>query len=75
VPSDPAVGTMFGEGRSLVGNFSAYDRRVPFMPPSPLRFTSGEELNVTIGVGQSTSAGSIAKEYSELGFIMRVIRE
>jgi len=72
LPSDITVGTIFAEGFSIVGNYSAKDRREPFIPPTPLLFKAGDELNTFITAGQSTNAGSIAEGYAEIAFIERV---
>ena len=72
VPSDAVVGTIFGEGFSVVGNYSARDRREPFLPPTPLLFKAGDELKVYITAGQATNAGSIGAGYAEIAFIERV---
>jgi len=67
-----SAGTHFGRGLSVIGNYSAYDRREPFIPPSPLTFREGEEVKVYITAGQATNAGSISAEYAEIAFIERV---
>ena len=72
VPDDMAPGTVFGEGFSVVGNYSAKDRREPFLPPTPLLFKAGDELKVYITVGQATNAGEIFASYAEIAFIERV---
>jgi len=72
LPADVVVGTIFGEGFSIVGNHSAKDRREPFLPPTPLTFKAGDELKVYITAGQATNAGSIAQGYAEIAFIERV---
>jgi len=72
VPTDIAPGLVFGEGFSVVGNYSTRDRREPFIPPSPLTFKAGDELKVYITAGQATSTGEIPKEYAEIAFIERV---
>jgi len=72
VPSDVIGGTIFGEGFSVVGNHSKYDRREPFLPPTPLTFRAGDELKVYITVGQATNAGEIGQNYAEIAFIERV---
>jgi len=66
------AGTYFGKGFSIVGNYSAYDRREPFIPPTPLMFKEGEEVKVYITTGQADYAGSISAEYAEIAFIERV---
>jgi len=73
IPPDRVVGVQFAEGVSLIGNFSAFDRREPFIPPTPLSFVSGELLRAEITVGEgSAGAGSIGQEYGEVAFIQRV---
>jgi len=72
VPSDIAGGTIFGEGFSVVGNYSAKDRREPFLPPKPLVFKAGDELKVYITAEQATNAGEILASYAEIAFIERV---
>ena len=72
VPDDVVVGTIFGEGLSVVGNYSAKDRREPFLPPTPLVFGAGSEVGVYITVGQGTNAGEIGTDYAEIAFIEKV---
>jgi len=67
-----SAGTRFARGISVIGDYSAYNRREPFIPPSPLVFKEGEEVKVYITVGQATNAGSIGAQYATLGFIERV---
>jgi len=74
VPSDAVVGVLFAEGLSMVGGFSEFDRRAPFIFPEPLHFVAGEELTAYITAAISTAAGEIAQGYSEIGFIMRATR-
>jgi len=66
------AGTHIARGISVVGNFSSKDRRFPFVPPTPLVFTSGDEVNVYITAGQATNEGSLATDLVEIGFIERV---
>jgi len=65
-------GTHFGRGLSLIGNYSHYDRREPFVLPKPIVFGEGEELKVYITASQASNAGEIGVKYAELGFIERV---
>ena len=65
-------GTHFGRGFSVIGNYSAYDRREPFVPPTPLVFKEGEEVKVYITIGRGTTGSSIGVEYAEIAFIERV---
>jgi len=66
------TGIYFGRGFSVVGNYSAKDRREPFLPPVPLKFVAGDELKVYITTGQATNTGFIDMVYTEIGFIERV---
>jgi len=70
--SGVSAGTHYGRGFSVVGNYSAYDRREPFIPPKPLTFKAGDELKVYITAGQGTGTGSIDVGYAEIAFIERV---
>lgn len=75
VPGDVVAGTFVGEGLSVVGNFSAYDRREPYIFKPQKIFKAGEELNVYITTDEgSTAQGSITKDCTELGFIEKVRR-
>jgi len=67
-----STGLYFGRGFSVVGNYSARDRREPFVPPKPLAFKAGDELKVYITAGQATAAGSIGQGAAEIAFIERV---
>ncbi len=67
-----SAGTYFGRGFSIVGNYSYYDRREPFVPPKPLVFKSGDELKVYITAGQATNTGSIAQSFTTIAFIEKV---
>jgi len=69
------TGVTFGKGFSVIGNYSAYDRREPFIPPTPLVFKEGEEVKVYITAGQATDPGYISVKYAEIGFIERVTVE
>jgi len=66
------VGTHIAQGFSVIGNFSSRDRRNPFIPPIPLAFTSGDEVNVYITAGQATNAATLGAKYVEIGLIERV---
>jgi len=67
-----SAGTYIARGFSVVGNYSSVDRRQPFLPPTPLVFNSGDEVNVYVTAGQATNAGSIDKKYVEIAFIEHV---
>ena len=68
-----SAGTHFGRGFSVIGNYSAYDRREPFIPPTPLTFKEGEEVKVYISAGVGGAGGSISAEVAEIAFIERVV--
>ena len=67
-----SAGLHIGRGFSVVGNYSLYDRREPFIPPTPLVFKAGDELKVYITAGQGTNTGEIPKVNAEIAFIERV---
>jgi len=70
-----ASGVSFARGFSLVGNYSAYDRREPFVPPTPLTFKEGAEVKVFVTTGLTGSGVSIEKKYAEIAFVERVTVE
>ena len=72
--AEALVGTYYGEGYSMIGNYSHLDMRPPFMFPEPLTFMAGEELNTYITSGIVTNAASIAQAGTEIGFIEKVRR-
>ena len=67
-----STGITIGRGFSVVGNYSLFDRREPFIPPTPLVFKAGDELKVYITAGQATNTGEIPKVDAEIAFIERV---
>jgi len=70
--ADFTSGHGFARGISVIGNYTNYDRREPFVCPTPLTFTEGEELKVFITTGVEGSGGSISTRYAEIAFIERV---
>ena len=66
--------TQIASGLSLIGNFSDVDGKPPLFFDPPLAFAPGEELGVylTIAVGTSVSAASLAAADTELGLIERI---
>ncbi len=64
----------YGEGNSLVGNYSTVDMKKPYMLPKPITFGAGEELNVFILSDIVTAASIIAQAGTEVGFILNVRR-
>jgi len=69
-----AVATYYGEGYTPIGNYTSVDTKLPFIFPTPLVFSAGEELNVYITSGIVTAAAKIAQAGSEVGFIEKVRR-
>ena len=65
-------GTHVGKGFSVIGNYSSYDRREPFVPPNPLSFKAGDEVKVYITAGAVGSSASIGVKYAEVAFIEKV---
>jgi len=67
------VGSFYGEGFSVVGNYSTVDTKLPWFAPGPITFMAGEELNAYIVADEgSGAAGSIAQAGSEVAFIEMV---
>jgi len=66
-----SAGTYFGQGFSYVGNYSAFDRRKPFIPPKPLIFPAGTEVKVFI-TAEAKGSDSLDKKYAEIAFIEKV---
>lgn len=64
----------YGEGNSLLGNYSTVDMKKPYMLPKPITFGAGEELNVYILSDIVTAASEIAQAGTEVGFILNVRR-
>jgi len=64
-------GTVGGSGFSLIGQYSHKDFRMPLLFDTPIKFTSGEELRVSVEVEAEGSGSEIDAEYLELGFILR----
>ena len=68
-----SAGTYFARGVSVIGNYSNYDRREPFVPPNPLTFKEGDEVKIYITTGAEGSSGSISVKYSEIAIVEKVI--
>jgi len=71
VYSGITAGTPIGRGISVIGNYTTYDRREPFVPPKPLIFSEGTEVKVFITTGAEGSA-TLGKNYAEIAFIEKV---
>jgi len=69
--SGMSAGTYMARGFSVIGNYSAADRREPFVPPTPLVFSGGAEVNVYVTAYAKGSA-SLDKRYAEIAFIEKV---
>ena len=69
------VNNSYGEGNSVLGNYSTVDMKKPYLLPEPITFGPGEELNVyVIAAEGSTGPASIAQAGSEVGFILNLRR-
>jgi len=66
--------TQIARGLALIGNFSNVDGKPPLFFDPPLLFGPGEELGLymTVAVGSSVSAASLAAADLEIGLIERV---
>jgi len=67
-----STGTHIGKGFSVVGNYSKYDRREPFVPPTPLTFGAGSEVKFFVTASAVGSSASIPAKYAEIAVIERV---
>jgi len=66
------AGTHFGKGFSYIGNYTNRDRRQPFVPPTPLTFSEGDELKIYISAEAVGSSASLDAEYGEIALIEKV---
>lgn len=69
------AGIKIAGGRSIIGDLSSVDSRMPYMFPEPLIFDSGEELNIYVTVTEAIDGSSIPLDYQTIGLIMKVRRE
>jgi len=67
-------GTDIGEGKSIVGNYSDVDRRLPLLFSAPLSFGAGEELTVIMNTYLATGSANITVAEGEIAFIEKVRR-
>ncbi len=67
-----SAGIYRGQGFSIIGDYSAKDRREPFVPPTPLTFKAGDEVKVFITAGAVGSTASIDRKLAEIAFIEKV---
>jgi len=57
---------------SIIGNYSEYDRREPFVPPTPLTFGEGEEVKIYITALAEGTAAILGPKYAEIGIVEKV---
>lgn len=62
------------EGISLIGNYSETDRQEPLLFNPPLKFTSGDELNIYLDVVVGGTGQAITTRKHEIALIERVTR-
>ena len=67
-----SAGTHFGKGYSYIGNYTNKDRREPFVPPTPLTFSEGDDLKIYITAGAVGSSASIDVKYGEIALVEKV---
>lgn len=68
------VKTTFGQGVSVIGNYSDVDIKKPYILPTPMTFGPGEELNIYLTSGIVSNAASIAQAGTEVGLVMKIRR-
>ena len=67
-----SAGTHSAKGFSVIGNYTTYDRREPFVLPTPLTFTSGTEVKIFITARAVGSGGTIGQKQAEIAVIEKV---
>jgi len=67
-------GVNVGKGRSVIGNYSSTDRRLPFMFTEPMSFGAGEELSVVVNTDVLAGSACITAAQGEVAFIEKVRR-
>jgi len=72
LPSSDAFS--IGEGKSILGNYTDVDRRLPYMFEEPLSFEAGEELSVIVNTEVVSGSQNLIVEMAEVGLIEKVIR-
>jgi len=65
-------GKQYGKGFSLIGNWSTYFRKPPFVPPTPLVFNEGDEVKVFVVTEGKGSPTALSVKDLEIAFIERV---
>lgn len=73
-PPDVPTLLAIAEGSSLIGNYSTVDAKEPFMPPAPLTFKEGDELNIYVTTEIASTGATITAAQLELGLITKVTR-
>lgn len=66
--------TRTGGGKSIIGNYDHLDTRFPLLFDDPLKFLSGDELNMYVSTLEPVDASSIAVAHQVLGLILTVRR-
>lgn len=73
-PPDVATLVSIAEGSSLIGGYSSIDAKDPFMPPAPLTFKDGDELNIYATTEIADTGATITAARLELALIEKVSR-
>lgn len=64
----------FGEGVSMLGNYSSGDRREPFMFPEPLVFSPGDEYGIYVTLRVGGTGQVITQDQHEIALIEKIRR-
>lgn len=64
----------YGEGCSVMGNYSTVDIKKPYMLKTPIVFGAGEELNIYVTVAGDNDTASIDQAGAEIGLIEKIRR-
>ena len=73
-PPDVVTLLSIGEGSSLIGYYSSIDAKEPFMPPTPLTFKEGDELNIYATTEIASTGATITAARLEIALIEKVTR-
>ncbi len=73
---DVGVGNLpnIGVGSGCIGNYSSADGTPPFIPPTPITFTAGAELNIYLTTEATGTPTTIIKGATEICLILNVRR-
>jgi len=66
--------TNIGKGKSVIGNYSDVDRRLPLLFATPLSFGAGEELTVVMNTSRTAGSANITVAEGEIAMIEKIIR-